>query len=220
MIARVATMSPPERNSPLLAVHRLVLSSGDGAVPRGAVGGSSDVSSEPFCPQFHCPTLGLLSDLQGRKLFRRQVTLDRAPHQVAKPHRVDGVEFSGDFAEVLRPAVCFLRRTGRQRPSLDLLWIDGKAREVDVCEIGELPKISLDLVGGIPAARIEIAQMVDNGRTSDLIDGLASRMKKRQARISSGDHKRHVVFVRHVVDDACERIFFQPYFDVTFGAGP
>src|SRR5207244_12189805 len=96
---------------------------------------------------------------------------------------LDGVELDRNFAEVLGPGVRRLVRPRRQVPSGDLLGGDGDTLEDDIGVRREFAQRLLDLLPGVDAGGIEVAEMVDVSRNVKLVDVLGRAVQEGQARV-------------------------------------
>src|SRR5258706_11106016 len=83
-----------------------------------------------------------------------------------------------------------------------------------------LPQRLLDLLAGIDAGGVEVAEVVDVGRDVEAVDVLGGAVKERQARVATGDHQRDVKLPRDRIDDAGERVLFQPNLNVSVDVVP
>jgi hypothetical protein len=85
--------------------------------------------------------------------------------QGAKSMWIYRVEFYRNAAEPSSPRVTLFCGAGREIPFRNLPRLNRQPFEVDLSLGRKLSQRFLDLVGGIYAARIVVAQMVDVGRS-------------------------------------------------------
>ena len=124
--------------------------------------------------------LGLFGCLENRKLLGRQMTLDGLLHENAQLVWLDGVKLDGNLAEILCSCVAGLGRAGRQIPVRNLLRCDGDAFENNVGIRRHLSQSLLDLLTGIDAGRVEVAEVIDVGRNIEGVDVLGRAVQERK----------------------------------------
>ena len=113
-------------------------------------------------------------------------------------------------SQVLDPGVRGLGRPARQAPGFDLLGRHREPAELDVDLGRELAQGMLDLVGGIPAARVVIAEVQDHHRLGELAHVARRLVEVGEAGVAAADHQRDVVARGHRHQDAGQRVLLEP----------
>ena len=109
----------------------------------------------------------MLGRLEDRKLLGGQVIFNCRLDDRAQQMGRDRIQLDGNAgAEGLRPAVARLGRPRRQAPLFDLFRRDGDAFEDDIGIRRQFAQRLLDLLAGIDAGRIVVAEMVEKAKTS------------------------------------------------------
>ena len=78
----------------------------------------------------------------------------------------------------------------------------------------------LNRARGVLARRVVVAAMVDVGRHVEAGDVFGGLVQEAQRGIAPRHHERHVELRSDRIDDAAQRVLFEPDFDVGVGVAP
>ena len=78
----------------------------------------------------------------------------------------------------------------------------------------------LDLLAGIDARRVVVAEVVDVGGPLQRPDLIGCAVQKGQARVAAGHHQRYIVSAGDGEHDAGQSVLLEPYLDIGVCIGP
>src|SRR5659263_561266 len=144
--------------------------------------------------------------------------LYRLPDDCPELVGMERVQFDGarslaeGIEKFLAAGIRPLCRPGGEVPGVNLFGIHREPFEGNIR--AESPELPFKVPRHVPAARVEVAEVVNNGRLSRSFDRLGGRIGEGFGAVPLRRHKHNVITLRYGVQDAGERVLFNPYFDV------